>query len=237
MLFVASFNHELRNPIGAVLGYLTLALDAPADTLSEPERGFIEKALRGANTLKDLVNDLLDLSKIAAGKMEVNLRPCMLSEIIAGTMNTIEPLARASGASVQVPATIGLPPLLTDSQRVQQILVNLLSNAVKFTGPEGVRLEFQRSAGEGETEWVEVSVIDTGPGISSEDLVKIFEEFEQVAGTKGGTGLGLPISRRLARLIGGDLSVRSAPGRGTAFILRLPQAMSPSASATESDGR
>lgn len=227
--FFASVNHELRNPIGAVMGYLSLVLEAPDASIPQPERGFIEKAFRSAATLNDLVNDLLDLSKIAAGKMQVELQPCALADIIAATVDIIQPLANSRGVPLHLSSTAGLPLVHTDAGRAQQILVNLLSNGLKFTGPGGVFLEFSvpppvDSPGAS----VDVRVIDCGPGISPEDQHRIFEEFEQVAGTQGGTGLGLPVSRRLARLLGGDLLLESEAGMGSTFILRLPAAASAS---------
>ncbi|HET7321301.1 MAG TPA: GAF domain-containing sensor histidine kinase, partial [Longimicrobiaceae bacterium] len=217
--FFASINHELRNPIGAVLGYLTLVLDGTAGEVPERARVFLEKAGRAAATLRALVDDILDLSKLAAGKMEVHLRPCTLDEIVDDVLNTIQPLAEQRGIPLHVSSPEALPPLETDPGRVQQILVNLLSNAVKFTGDGGVQLQLlARDLG-----WVEFRVIDTGPGIEPEDLKRIFEEYEQVKGTKGGTGLGLPVSRRLARALGGELWAESASGAGSTFVLALPR--------------
>ncbi|HET8655717.1 MAG TPA: GAF domain-containing sensor histidine kinase, partial [Longimicrobiaceae bacterium] len=227
--FFASINHELRNPIGAILGYQGLLLENTAGELPDAARRFLEKANRAATTLRTLVNDILDLSKIAAGQMEMEIRPCSLPEIIDGVLNTIQPLAEEKGIALVVSGLEGVPVVDTDPHRVQQILVNLLSNAVKFTGQGEVRLALRvrgpaegSADAEGAEEAVEIRVIDSGPGIAPDDLALVFEEYKQVKGTKGGTGLGLPISRRLARLLGGELWVESEVGAGSCFVLRLP---------------
>jgi|GEM_PF-910185 len=241
--FFASINHELRNPLSAVIGYQTLLLDEAVCEIPEAARKYLQKAHLAANTLRILVDDLLDLSRIAAGKMELNLRECTLREIVDGALNTITPGAEAKGIPLVVSHIEDDSRVRTDPDRVQQILVNLLSNAVKFTSQGAVRLEISapmpdepvdtrpdggldQQNGELSSSangtWVEIRVIDSGPGISAEDLPLIFEEFEQVKGTRGGTGLGLPISRRLSRLLGGDLTAGSELGVGSAFVLRLP---------------
>lgn len=222
--FFAAVNHELRNPIGAVVGYLKLTLESPS-AIPEPERTFLEKALRAGNNLVSLVNDLLDLSKLAAGRMHFELQPCSLGDIIAATIDTIDPMANARGIPVRVDTPSRLPLVHTNAQRAQQILVNLLSNGIKFTGPGGVVLEtvvFPSDGAGSAPAWVELRVIDCGPGIAPDDQPRIFEEFEQVKGTSGGTGLGLPIARRLAKLLGGDLLLESEVGKGSTFALRLP---------------
>ena len=218
--FFASINHELRNPVGAILGYHTLLLEGNVGDLPPRATSFIRKANRAAKTLQTLVDDILDLSKLAAGKMEMNLAPIRLDEIIAEVMNTIEPMANQNGVQVQLELAPEIPTLTTDAARVQQVLVNLLSNAVKFSDRGLVRLEGALSAESDER--LEIRVSDTGPGIAPDDLKRVFKEYEQVKGTRGGTGLGLPISRRLARAIGGELVAESEVGVGSTFILRIP---------------
>ncbi len=222
--FFASINHELRNPVGAILGYHTLLLDGTVGELPPETVPYVRKANRAAKTLQLLVDDILDLSKLAAGRMEVDLAPTTVEEIVAGVMNTIEPIARQKKVEVRVELDADLPPVITDVDRAQQILVNLLSNAVKFTGDDGVCLSASSIAGDGTDSAgrVEFRVTDCGPGISPDDVSRIFEEYEQVKGTRGGTGLGLPIARRLARALGGELWVESEPGTGSTFILHLP---------------
>jgi signal transduction histidine kinase len=223
--FFASINHELRNPLGAVLGYQTLLLDMEADGLTEKGLGYLGKAQQAAETLHVLVNDLLDLSKIAAGKMEIDLQPCRVQAIVEQALNTIQPLAEQKGIALHAPPPDSLPTIVTDGKRVQQVLVNLLSNGVKFTERGEVRLEVRsgelpQEGAAADPPFIEFRVSDTGPGIPEGDLDRIFEEFEQVQGTSGGTGLGLPISRRLARLLGGDLWAESRAG-GSTFIFRI----------------
>jgi signal transduction histidine kinase len=218
--FFASINHELRNPVGAILGYHTLLLEGNVGELPPRATSFIRKANRAARTLQKLVDEILDLSRLAAGKMELNLAPICLDEIIAEVMNTIEPVANEKGVQVQIEVAPDIPMLMTDGARVQQVLVNLLSNAVKFADRGAVRLGAALSPASGK--WLEIRVSDNGPGITPDDLKRVFKEYEQVEGTRGGTGLGLPISRRLARAIGGELVAESEVGAGSTFILRLP---------------
>jgi signal transduction histidine kinase len=226
--FFADLNHELRTPVSAVIGYTGIVLDGLDGEIPPAARGHIERTRSAGERLLALVNDILDLSKLAAGKMEMNLQPCTVPEIVDGVLNTIQPLADQKGVPVGIELASDLPPLVTDAGRVQQILVNLISNAVKFTGEGGVRVRalsvaaVQGANGDGPAT-VEFRVIDDGAGIGPDDQKRIFEEYEQVKGTKGGTGLGLPISRRLARALGGDLWVESEVGVGSEFVLRVPR--------------
>jgi signal transduction histidine kinase len=237
--FFASINHELRNPLSAVIGYQTLILDNSESEMSPDARKYLRKANRAANTLRILVDDLLNLSKIAAGKMELNLRECSVTDVLEGALNTILPAAEEKGIPLRVSGAENAPVLRTDPDRLQQILVNLLSNAVKFTTEGEVRVEVvsvadaslpdeavaepaNESAESPGSLWLELRVVDTGPGLQASDLSLVFEEFEQVKGTRGGTGLGLPIARRLSRLLGGDLVATSQPGQGSTFVIRIP---------------
>ncbi|MEX2571756.1 MAG: ATP-binding protein [Gemmatimonadota bacterium] len=226
--FFASINHEIRNPLGAVLGYLTLLEDSVTDDLPEQAAGYLKKAIQATNTLRVLINDLLDLSKIAAGKMNLDLQLCLIADIVQQALDTMQPLADEKGVALRGPTADDLPSITTDAQRVQQILVNLLSNAVKFSEGGDVELEVRSVSPDATSSdpdappmSVELLVRDSGRGIPQADLGRIFEEFEQVQGTVGGTGLGLPISRRFARLLGGDLWVESTLGEGSTFVLRL----------------
>lgn len=216
--FFDMVNHEMRNPLGSVLGYLDLVLDGGVGEVEEPARAYLVKAQRSGAILLNVVNDLLDLSKLSAGKMDLNFRSCSVSEIFDSTLTVIQPLATQKKVEVRVEAGSDTH-FQTDPHRVQQILINLLSNAVKFAPGGQVRLSATAGAG-----WLDFRVADTGPGLSPENQKLIFEVFAQVKGTRGGTGLGLPISRRLARLLGGELSVESQLGVGSTFILHLPLA-------------
>jgi signal transduction histidine kinase len=227
--FFASMSHELRTPLNSVLGYHSLLLEGVVGALSPEARAFLERAQRSTRTLLHLVNDVLDLSKLQAGKLELVVVPARIRAIVEEALATIEPLAAARQIAVEVEPWPPLPLVHTDADRVRQILINLLSNAVKFTDAGRVTVSAAHgdgaAAGDGTAQgWVELRVADTGPGIAPENQERIFHEFEQIVGAtaRGGTGLGLPISRKLARLLGGDLTVQSELGRGSTFILRLP---------------
>jgi signal transduction histidine kinase len=221
--FFASMSHELRTPLNAILGYQDLLLDGVVGPIPEGARTFLERAQRATRSLLLLVNDVLDLSKLAAGKMDLVCHPARVRAIVDEALATVEPLAVAQGITVEVVSADAVPLISTDADRVRQILLNLLSNAVKFTDSGGITVTIEPVA-EG---WVEVHVADTGRGIAPEHQERIFHEFEQVPGSRvsGGTGLGLPISRKLARLLGGELRVKSTPGEGSVFTLRLPHAV------------
>ncbi len=223
--FFASLSHELRTPLNAILGYQSLLMDGVVGQVPETARPFLENAHRATQNLLFLVNDILDLSKIEAGKMELSMLRVGPRALVEDALSTIEPLAGQKGLELRVESPGGMPPITTDPDRVRQILLNLLSNAVKFTdsGTITVALGSWPDAAPS-AEWVEIRVVDTGPGIAPESQERIFHEFEQIAGVtaRGGTGLGLPISRKLARLLGGDLVVESYPGKGSTFVLRLP---------------
>ncbi|HLL82255.1 MAG TPA: GAF domain-containing sensor histidine kinase [Longimicrobium sp.] len=220
--FFASMSHELRTPLNAILGYQDLLLDGVVGALPEAARSFLERAQRATRSLLLLVNDVLDLSKLAAGKMDLVFHPVRVRAVVDEALATVEPLAVVQGITVEVVSADPVPLVSTDADRVRQILLNLLSNAVKFTDRGGITVTLEPVA----DGWVEVHVADTGRGIAPEHQERIFHEFEQIAGSgvRGGTGLGLPISRKLARLLGGELRVKSTPGEGSVFTLRLPHA-------------
>lgn len=235
--FFASMSHELRTPLNSVLGYHSLLLEGVVGEIPGSARQFLDRAQRSTRNLLHLVNDVLDLSKLEAGKMELVMVPARMRAIVEEALATIEPLADARQIAVEVQPLPPLPPVLTDADRVRQILINLLSNAVKFTDRGKVTITVEGSAdgaahgdaahgdaADARHGWVEVRVADTGTGIAPENHERIFHEFEQIVGatSRGGTGLGLPISRKLARLLGGDLTVESAVGHGSTFTLRLP---------------
>ena len=219
--FYASMSHELRTPINAIIGYSTLLLDNIYGPLTERQRQGLERSHRAANHLLELVNDVLDLSKIEAGKIELSLQPVTFPALVEELFVTIGPLADEHGSALTLESAREVT-LVTDPRRVRQILLNLLSNAIKFGHGKPIEVR----CGHGPDDGLEVTVRDHGAGISEADLARIFDEFVQLPDTAPrlqGTGLVLSISKRLAQLLGGDRSVESVPGDGSTFRLVLPQ--------------
>jgi PAS domain S-box-containing protein len=224
--FYASMSHELRTPINAIIGYNTLLLDHIYGPLNEKQHRGIERTHKAAKHLLELVNDILDLSKIEAGKMEVDLQQVEFPHLVEDLFVTVQPLADEKGSRLSLAMEGGPRTIISDPRRLRQILLNLLSNAIKFG--EGKPIDvICRPAEEGQ---FEIEVIDRGQGIPPEDIGRIFDEFIQLSKPKRpqgpaqpeGTGLGLPISRGLAKLLGGSLQVESAPGQGSTFRLVVP---------------
>ncbi|MFN2637236.1 MAG: ATP-binding protein [Gemmatimonadaceae bacterium] len=220
--FYASMSHELRTPINAVIGYSTLMLDNIYGPLNSKQKEGLQRTLKAARHLLELVNDVLDLSKIEAGKIELSLQPVMWPALIEDLFVTVRPLADEFGSTLSLEMDGEPFNIVSDPRRVRQILLNLLSNAIKFGEGKPIRVACRQTHNKG----VEIEVIDKGVGIAHEDIARIFEEFVQVSESKQpGTGLGLPISRRLAQLLDGSLTVHSVPGQGSAFRLTLPASL------------
>jgi signal transduction histidine kinase len=220
--FYASMSHELRTPINAVIGYSTLMLDNIYGPLNAKQKEGLQRTLKAARHLLELVNDVLDLSKIEAGKIELSLQPVMFPSIIEDLFVTVRPLADEYGSTLSLEMEGESFNIVSDPRRVRQILLNLLSNAIKFGEGKPIRILCKQ----GENGGVQIEVVDEGVGIAKEDIARIFEEFVQVSESKQpGTGLGLPISRRLAQLLDGSLTVFSTPGEGSAFRLTLPASL------------
>ncbi|HEY2852201.1 MAG TPA: ATP-binding protein [Gemmatimonadaceae bacterium] len=218
--FYASMSHELRTPINAVLGYSTLLLENIYGPLNEKQREGIERTHKAAKHLLELVNDVLDLSKIEAGKIDLRLQPVSFPSIIEDLFVTVRPLADQYGSSLKIEHTGDSVKIVSDPRRVRQILLNLLSNAIKFGKGKPIRVALHHREDNG----LIVEVIDEGEGIAPDDQERIFQEFVQLGKTQltEGTGLGLPISRRLAELLRGSLTLHSELGRGSTFRLSLP---------------
>jgi signal transduction histidine kinase len=220
--FYASMSHELRTPINAVIGYSTLMLDNIYGPLNVKQKEGLQRTLKAARHLLELVNDVLDLSKIEAGKIELSLQPVMFPALIEDLFVTVRPLADEFGSSLSLEMEGEPFNIVSDPRRVRQILLNLLSNAIKFGEGKPIRVVCKQTEAKG----VEIEVVDEGVGIAKDDISRIFEEFVQVSESKQpGTGLGLPISRRLAQLLDGSLIVQSVPGQGSAFRLTLPASL------------
>jgi signal transduction histidine kinase/CheY-like chemotaxis protein len=221
--FLSHMSHEFRTPLNSILALSRLLLDRiDGDLKPEQERqvGYIR---RSAETLLELVNDLLDLSKVEAGKVEVKPGPFTVQNLFGGLRGALRPLLTSPSVELIFDATDDIPELMTDEAKVAQILRNLISNALKFTESGEVRVAARYDR---DNRQVIFSVRDTGVGIAPEDQERIFEEFAQVdTGLQKkvkGTGLGLPLSRSLAELLGGTLRVESVPGQGSVFTFAIP---------------
>lgn len=240
--FLANVSHELRTPLNAIVGFVDLLRDGVYGPLNSRQAGPVERIEASANHLRHLVDQVLDLAKIAAGRLEVHTEPIELRPFVFDVASEVEPLMTEKGLSFSLAVGASLPRIRTDPTHLRQILINLLGNAVKFTNNGGISIRgkvVKRNQQNGnadllglgsssETLWIALQVADSGIGIPEKDRERIFDEFEQVnAGPRGdsmrrGTGLGLSISRRLARLLGGDISVESELGRGSVFTVWLP---------------
>lgn len=218
--FYAAMSHELRTPLNAVIGYNQLLLEGIYGPLETKQTTGIERSQKAAKHLLELVNDVLDLSKIEVGKIDIQIELVHIPALMEDLFTTIRPMAEASGSEVRLVCEDCGSGVHTDPRRVRQIVLNLLSNATKFGSGKPITVHCTKAEGDG----VAVSVIDQGGGIPEKELHRIFEEFVQMQTVKlGGTGLGLPISRRLAEVLGGRLDVESQVGTGTTFRLLLPR--------------
>ena len=222
--FLANMSHELRTPLNSSLILAKLLSENPHENLTAEQVKFAESIYSAGNDLLNLINDILDISKVEAGKLEVRPENTSVPRLVDGLRSMFQPLAGEKALDFQVELQPGTPPMIfTDRQRLEQILKNLLSNAIKFTEKGQVSLTVSRQPGEG----IAFTVRDSGIGIAAEQQESIFEAFRQADGTTnrryGGTGLGLSISRDLANLLGGSISVTSEPGQGSIFTLLLPE--------------
>jgi GAF domain-containing protein len=227
--FVASMSHELRTPLNAIIGLTEMMVKNAARFGTEKAQEPLQRVNRAGTHLLGLINQVLDLSKIEAGKLELNPQTVQLTPLINEVIGTAGQLAEQNKNRVVVDAQENLGALTVDPMRLRQILLNLLSNACKFTKQGDVTLRARRIIQGGG--WVELAVSDTGIGMTAEQQAKLFEEFSQADATTaqnfGGTGLGLAISRKLARMMGGDMTVASESGKGSVFTVRLPGGQTP----------
>jgi PAS domain S-box-containing protein len=218
--FYASMSHELRTPINAVLGYSTLLLENIYGPLNEKQAEGITRTHKAAKHLLELVNDVLDLSKIEAGKIDLRLQPVNFPALLDDLFVTVRPLADQYGSELTLDHEGEATKVISDPRRLRQILLNLLSNAIKFGKGKPIRVTSRPQPDGG----IVLEVADEGEGIAPADQEKIFDEFVQLGKTQltEGTGLGLPISRRLAEMLHSELEVRSELGKGSTFRLSLP---------------
>jgi GAF domain-containing protein len=222
--FVSSMSHELRTPLNAIIGLTEMMVTNAARFGTEKAQEPLQRVNRAGTHLLGLINQVLDLSKIEAGKLELNPQTVQLAPLIEEVIGTARQLADQNKNRLTAEAPDDLGSLTVDPMRLRQVLFNLLSNACKFTKEGEVRLKAKRVA-DGH-EWIELAVVDSGIGMTLEQQAKIFEEFTQADSSTaqrfGGTGLGLAITRKLARMMGGDVTVTSEPGKGSVFTVRLP---------------
>jgi signal transduction histidine kinase len=222
--FVASMSHELRTPLNAIIGLTDMMVSHAPRFGTEKAQEPLQRVHRAGTHLLGLINQVLDLSKIEAGKLELNPQTVELKPLIEEVIGTARQLAEQNKNRLVVEANEKLGALTVDPMRLRQILLNLLSNACKFTKEGEVKLGARKVANGGH--WIEFAVADTGIGMTPEQQAKLFAEFTQADATTaqrfGGTGLGLAITRKLARLMGGDVTVASEPGKGSVFTVRLP---------------
>lgn len=223
--FLASMSHELRTPLNAIIGYSELLLEEMEAAENDAAMKDINRILGAARRLLNLINGILDLSKIEAGRMEASLAAFSPLDVLNEAVETMRPLAAKNGNTISVAVTSDLGEAYSDAFRIGQCLLNLISNACKFT-EEGAITVSARRVRDHDLDWLVFNVADTGLGMTAEQIARLFQPFVQadasVASRYGGTGLGLSITRRLAEMLGGDLSVESEVSKGSTFTLRVP---------------
>ncbi|TMJ41585.1 MAG: histidine kinase, partial [Alphaproteobacteria bacterium] len=237
--FLASMSHELRTPLNAIIGLTEMMVTNAARFGTEKALEPLNRVHRAGTHLLGLINQVLDLSKIEAGKLELNPSLVNLAPLIDEVAGTARQLAEQNKNRLVIEAPENLGALTVDPMRLRQILLNLVSNACKFTKQGEVKLQARKIA-DGR-DWIEFAVADTGIGMTGEQQAKLFEEFAQAESSTaqryGGTGLGLAITRKLARMMGGDVTVQSEAGKGSIFSVRLPGSGAVGAGSTTEEAR
>jgi signal transduction histidine kinase len=222
--FLVNMSHELRTPLNAIIGVSEM-LREDAEALQQDVEP-LDRVLGAARHLLALINDILDLSKIEAGRMELNLASFSLAPVIDEVVKTIEPLAAKNSNKGWAHCDACIGTMHADQMRLRQALLNLKSNANKFTERGAISID-ARQGQESGRDWITLAVADTGMGMTQEQMGKLFQEFSQASSSTaskyGGTGLGLVISRRFCQMMGGDITVESEPGRGSTFTIRVPR--------------
>jgi len=220
--FLANMSHEFRTPLNAMLGYTSMLLQGVGGPLGQPVKRQLSRVESNGRHLLTIINEILDISRIEAGRMPLQISTVKVPELVAEVRSELEPIIMRSKLTLTIDLAKDLRPITTDRQKVKQILLNLLSNALKFTHDGRVTISAKRLA----DRTIALSVIDTGIGIASADQEKIFEDFRQLDNSPtrayGGTGLGLSICRRLAQMLNGRIAVESHVGKGSVFTLTLP---------------
>jgi PAS domain S-box-containing protein len=221
--FLANMSHEFRTPLNAILGYTHMLLHGVTGAVSEQQRKSLTRIDSNSRHLLALINDILDITRIEAGRMPLNVTTFRIPQLVEEVMSELEPIIKRSQLVVSARMPRQLPSLRSDRQKVKQIVLNLLSNALKFTPAGSVTISATHNL---KSRTVDITVKDTGIGIPDDDQAKVFEDFRQLDSSPargyGGTGLGLSICRRLSQMLGGTIELESHLGRGSMFVLRLP---------------
>jgi signal transduction histidine kinase len=229
-IFLATMSHELRTPLSAIIGYSELLQEVATSQNAQDFLPSLEKIWTAGRHLLALINGILDLSKIEAGKMELHLERVDVSALLHDVSTTVQPLVAQNGNVLALKRPEEMGAMVADVTKMRQILINLLGNASKFTKHGTITLEVTAMEENG-VPWVYFRVSDTGIGMTEEQIEQIFDEFAQADATTtrqyGGTGLGLAISRRLCQMMGGDIFVTSQAGQGSTFSVRLPLNVTP----------
>lgn len=224
--FLAVMSHELRSPMNAIIGFSQLLLRHPSDRLTPQQESMVRRVLNSGRHLLHLIDEILDFSKLEAGRLEFQLEEFSLAEFVNATTEEMHPLVEQKHLTLQVQLDLQNPIILNDKHRLRQVLINLLSNAIKFTNAGSIRVSVYEPA----SEQIAIAVQDTGIGIAADDLKDIFTEFRQVNQTlvrqHGGTGLGLAITDRLVQMMRGSISVTSELGQGSTFCVEIPRRVS-----------
>ena len=233
--FLAKMSHELRTPLNSIIGFSEMLADQTFGGLNEKQHRYVDNVLASGRLLLQVINDILDLSKVEAGRMELTLAQFEVARALDEVRSLMESLAQRKHHTVEVDVEPGLPSIVADPAKFRQITVNLLSNAIKFT-PDGGRIRISARRPPGEP-MIEIAVTDTGIGIAPEDTRRIFQEFEQLDSEyvreQQGTGLGLALTKKLVELHGGRIQVESEPAHGSTFRFYLPLRAQPNAAAPE----
>jgi signal transduction histidine kinase len=221
--FLANMSHEFRTPLNAILGYTHMLLNNVTGQVTEPQRKSLTRIDSNSRHLLALINDILDITRIEAGRMPLNATAFAVGELFEEVQAELEPIIKRSSLIVTTRMRGVVPTLRSDRQKVKQIVLNLLSNALKFTPSGSVTMSASYDQRQRQ---VAIAVKDTGVGIPLEDQAKVFEDFRQLDSSPargyGGTGLGLSICRRLAHILGGTIELESSAAKGSTFTLRLP---------------
>jgi signal transduction histidine kinase len=219
--FLANMSHELRTPLNAIIGFSEVLRDEMVGPVNEKQAEYLDDIISSGHHLLSLINDVLDLSKVEAGQVELEVHPFSLREALERGVVMVRERATEDGVRVALDTDPEVDVVDGDERRIKQVIFNLLSNAVKFT-PSGGEVDVSATRINGE---VRVAVADTGPGIAPEDRARIFEEFQQTetgVGHREGTGLGLALSKRFVELHGGRIWLESEVGHGSTFTFALP---------------